>query len=300
MKNRLLKRVIAAAVCGLMVLSLAACAENVKSKYMEAVSLYEAGQYDEAETIFIEISDKKDCSDYIQNCKYIKAISLYEAGQYDEAEKIFTEISDKKDCSDYIQNCKYMKIITSEAWKDIYVETCSISFGKDGKANIEQSTTSAPANGIATYKIDNSQVILTDSYGKVYTLDIEEDNGFVTLISTDKNRVFVPQSIYNQVLDSLREKAGKDLIGKKWVSQTMGYFVFYSDGKGEHFSTDGHSKFHWRVSKNDTILAYIDGYRYHAYYDLHVTRDENDIIDCIYNPTSKKGEVFGKYFPYDM
>ena len=72
-------------------------------KYNNAVSLMNAGKYDEAITAFEAVNRYKDSAAQMENCKtaiYDNAVSLMNEGKYDEAAEILYEIKDYKDSSD--------------------------------------------------------------------------------------------------------------------------------------------------------------------------------------------------------
>ena len=74
------------------------------SKYEKAITLMEAGKYDEAILVFEALDDYKDSKKKITECetkildeKYHKAVALMEAGQYAEAITIFEALGDYSD-----------------------------------------------------------------------------------------------------------------------------------------------------------------------------------------------------------
>ncbi len=83
-----------------------------KSKYEEAVALYESKQYDEALILFEELNNYSDASEYATNAKntiteqenaYKKGIGYFETGQYANAIEELTFIAEYLDAGEYIQ-----------------------------------------------------------------------------------------------------------------------------------------------------------------------------------------------------
>ena len=75
--------------------------------YKDAVSQYDAGQYQQAKEIFTELGDYKDSTDFVKKCSYADAISQYDAGQYQQAKKAFTELGEYEDSAEFVKKCSY-------------------------------------------------------------------------------------------------------------------------------------------------------------------------------------------------
>lgn len=104
-----------------MVLSLCACGKA--DDYEAAVTLMEAGNYEEAIAAFTELGDYEDSASKKLECEnaiaYNEAISLIETRKYEEARLIFETISDYKDVSDYLDRYKTIEI-TPENWGEYF------------------------------------------------------------------------------------------------------------------------------------------------------------------------------------
>ncbi len=85
--------------------------------YNKAVTLMEAGQYEEAIAAFEALGDYKDCAEQIAACEasieasiheqnYDEAVALMEAEQYEEAIPIFEALGDYKDSTKNLAACK--------------------------------------------------------------------------------------------------------------------------------------------------------------------------------------------------
>lgn len=81
-------------------------------KYNHAVSLMNAGEYEEAIAAFEKMDGYKDSMDNILDCKYNIAITLKENGNYTEAMSVFKMLNGYKDSNDKILDCKYCSAIT--------------------------------------------------------------------------------------------------------------------------------------------------------------------------------------------
>ena len=81
-------------------------------RYNHAVSLMNAGEYEEAIAAFEKMDGYKDSMDNILDCKYNIAITLKESGNYTEAMSAFKMLNGYKDSNDKILDCKYCNAIT--------------------------------------------------------------------------------------------------------------------------------------------------------------------------------------------
>ena len=72
--------------------------------YSKAITLYDAGKYNEAITAFESLGSYKDSTTKITECKegiYLEAVSLYDSGKYAEAKVAFKTIKEYKDSMMY-------------------------------------------------------------------------------------------------------------------------------------------------------------------------------------------------------
>lgn len=98
------KRRISICLCLVVALLLCGCRST---DYEKAVSLFESGKYDEAETAFSALNDYKDSADYLADIPYQKALLLFKSAQYDLARDAFSALADYKDSADYVKQCNY-------------------------------------------------------------------------------------------------------------------------------------------------------------------------------------------------
>lgn len=88
-------------LCLCLVLTLCLCLCSCKSSdYKKAMSLYEAGEYEEAIVLFESLVDYKDSADMKTECIYSNAIALMDAGNIIEAYDIFTALNGYKDSAE--------------------------------------------------------------------------------------------------------------------------------------------------------------------------------------------------------
>lgn len=88
------------------------------TKYEEALSLYESGNFDEAEQIFIMLSDYSDSPEKLNMVRYSRAGSIYKNGNYDEAADAFEALGEYKDSKEYTLRAKYNAAVQAEDNQD--------------------------------------------------------------------------------------------------------------------------------------------------------------------------------------
>lgn len=85
-------------LCLCLVLTLCLCLCSCKSSdYKKAMSLYEAGEYEEAIVAFEALADYEDSADMKTECIYSNAIALMDAGNIIEAYNTFTALNGYRD-----------------------------------------------------------------------------------------------------------------------------------------------------------------------------------------------------------
>ena len=88
-------------LCLYLVLTLCLCLCSCKSSdYKKAMSLYEAGEYEEAIVLFESLVDYKDSADMKTECIYSNAIALVDAGNIVEAYDTFIALNGYKDSAE--------------------------------------------------------------------------------------------------------------------------------------------------------------------------------------------------------
>ena len=119
-RNKIIAKITIALVCiagiFLTVLNFVIIPNN---KYNEAVSLMNAGQYEEAISAFEAMDGYKDSVDKIDKCeaaildgKYNDAVAMMNAEKYDEASAAFEKLDGHKDSAELILECRYLKATT--------------------------------------------------------------------------------------------------------------------------------------------------------------------------------------------
>ena len=76
-----------------MFISVIGCTNPTKDKYAEATQLMESGKYIEAQKIFEELLNYKDCHNKAKQCKYLYAVQLVNESDYYAAIQAFNNVS---------------------------------------------------------------------------------------------------------------------------------------------------------------------------------------------------------------
>lgn len=103
MKNTTTKLIIAVLAVVLLI-ALSGCES---SDYKQAMSLYEAGNYQEAADLFATLGDFEDSPQMRKACHYELALEELEAGNYEEAAEAFEDLEDYEDSEDHYNACLY-------------------------------------------------------------------------------------------------------------------------------------------------------------------------------------------------
>ena len=94
-----MKRILALAITLVMLFSLAGCASG---DYKKAVSLMEAGSYEEALAMFSTLGDYEDSAELANACNYELGLAAYNDKDYDAALTYLENANGHADSSDYI------------------------------------------------------------------------------------------------------------------------------------------------------------------------------------------------------
>lgn len=111
--------------------------DSVEEQYDEAIMLYQAGNYDEAEEIFKLVIDYKDSREYVEQCQKGSINQAYEEAQkaelakdYSKALELYTNCQGYKDSNDKINQIKWLQLAENE-------EVDEITFGNYAGEDIE-------------------------------------------------------------------------------------------------------------------------------------------------------------------
>lgn len=112
-----------------------------ETKYSDAVSKEQAGEFDAAIALFTELGNYSDSSEWIteiQNAKtYETAASLMASEKYEEAIAVFKELSGYRDSDAQITECSYLR--AEELRKNgQYLEACSIYLTIKGYRDVDE------------------------------------------------------------------------------------------------------------------------------------------------------------------
>lgn len=126
-----MKKLITIALTGALLLSLTACGTKAeRSKYDDALELYESGKYASALKLFEEIPDYKDSEDYIHSCRYYNAMQTLSPGSNLESGYCGTV----SDCTEYNASA-YAQAVTALEELDGYKDSNRML--RDAKKKLE-------------------------------------------------------------------------------------------------------------------------------------------------------------------
>lgn len=87
-------------------------------QYSRAISLYQSGEYEEAENTFLQLGDFKDSSDMVSEVQYAHAMDLYENENYERAAEMFEALGDYKNAVEMRNESKYNQALINFNNKD--------------------------------------------------------------------------------------------------------------------------------------------------------------------------------------
>lgn len=104
-----MKRTIALILAVVLMLCLAACGSEDKSKtkYDKAMSDYNAGNYQAARSSFEALGKYKDSQEMIQACDYAQASAWMDDEKYEKAAELFVTLGEYEDSQDKNKACNY-------------------------------------------------------------------------------------------------------------------------------------------------------------------------------------------------
>lgn len=112
-----MKKLFLVAMLVLLLLGLTGCSST---DYKNAQRLMEAGEYDEALTLFSALDDYEDSKSLATECSYQIALNAYHQEDYDTAISIFIDIVDYKDSAELAKGCIFNKAV--RAYEGGYVK----------------------------------------------------------------------------------------------------------------------------------------------------------------------------------
>lgn len=110
-----MKKIIALVLACILALSMTGCKS---SDYEEAVSLYEAGKYDEADQLFAQLGGYRDSVQLRLACRHAQAMELYDAEAYEEAAKLFEKLGNYEDSATMLKACYYYQASQQQKAKE--------------------------------------------------------------------------------------------------------------------------------------------------------------------------------------
>ena len=149
------------------------------SMYNSALSAMNAGNYDEATTLFEELGDYKDAATQAQESQYQKGTTLLADGNYDGATEVFTAISGYNDAATQALESQYQKAQTlyqKGEYNNAYNLYTSISGYKDTDSLLATDDNLIAAAAAAAAWRAQFEVGNTVAYGR-YEQDDNTANG---------------------------------------------------------------------------------------------------------------------------
>ena len=142
------------------------------NKYNDAVTLMDAGKYEEAITEFEELDGAKDSDDKLKECNYYWGLSLMEKGKSKEAMSKFSKSGDFKDS----------KELYSSIMKEIAVKE-TISAGGSHTVGIKSDGTvvAVGKNNVIKHEFSNWTDIVAISAANFHTVGLKSDGTVVAV-----------------------------------------------------------------------------------------------------------------------
>lgn len=96
-----------------LLLALCLCLCSCKSSdYKNAVAQMEAGEYQQARSVFSELADYQDAAELVRKCDYHIALDLMDEENYQEASELFLTLGEYEDSAEQVKECTYQYAIS--------------------------------------------------------------------------------------------------------------------------------------------------------------------------------------------
>lgn len=166
---------------------------HTECRYRHALSLFESQKYTDAMVIFTDLGDYIDSKNMSLKCKYQIATSFLEAKNYDEAIAKFEELGDFQDSKDKVNECHYQKacaLLKKDNHEDAQPIFESIKNYKDSKDKIKKCKYLA-----AVELIDNGDIV--NAYKKLTALkDYKKAKSKAKSIKPTYDRIMAKDKIF--------------------------------------------------------------------------------------------------------
>lgn len=223
-------------------------------KYKEALTLYQKGEYKQAESRFAELGNYRDSEQYLQDIPYCIAEDLLEQGRYESARNAFLELEDYRDSADRALETAYLyaqtlqadgDYITARKWfeeAEPYSDSAAcverlngLIFGKGAELFGQGSYTDAlqylreaPATDETKELIDQAETAM--EYLSI--VDILEQAGHTVNSTESLNKVIEAIQRYQEIDEKGNQITGSALSEK--TSHMVEMYRFYADYKGKY------------------------------------------------------------------
>lgn len=231
-------------LCMCFMLALCLCLCSCKfSDYEEAMSLFEAGEYEQASAVFETLRDYKDSIMMINKCNYETAISLMESGRYQEAITVFEALGDFEDSVQKIAECK-LAIQYSDA-------VALMDAGSYGEAIAVFETLDGYKDSANLIEICNTAILDGKYDDAVALMDHDSVQAFEALIALDgyKDSAQMADSIY------------ENYEAEKMKAAQVGDYILFGAYEQDNNHANGKEYVEWQVlDRKDNKMLVISKY----------------------------------------
>jgi len=191
-----MKKIVLGLMAGLIVLALfVGCSGNT---YEKAMSLYEEGNFAEAEKIFAKLGDYEDSAEMVKKCRYETAMAFYNEAKFAEAQKIFDELGKYEKSEDMAKACQaelqyqqysdVIDLLVQDTWyfnESSDLDLSRISFTKK-QASFEQVNFDGNGKHLkrqdrVPYIIDDEKITVSLNNGTTLVMRYEMNSNGITL-----------------------------------------------------------------------------------------------------------------------
>ena len=177
-------------------LSLCACQSG---DYKKALEAFAAGNYEEAQTLFVTLGDYENSVEMAAKCSYMLGKVQMTAGAYAQAIETFKALGDYEDCESLIAECEVKEIdaILQGTWKNVQYETIVVEGTFNGGRYESKLTVGSSSIGNeGTYRIDSEEKVIYICYDYIInadgskTLNKEEKLLFIYEFENDEFKLY--------------------------------------------------------------------------------------------------------------
>ena len=223
-------------------------------KYKEALTLYQNGEYKQAESRFAELGNYRDSEQYLQDIPYCIADDLLEQGKYEAARNAFLELGDYRDSADRAKETAYLYAQTLQADGD-YISARKwfedAEPFRDSLACVERLNGLISEKGVELFEqgsytdalhylkeapaTDETKELIAQAETAMEYLsivDILEQAGHTVNSTESLNKVIEAIQRYQEIDEKGNQITGRALSEK--TSHMVEMYRFYADYKGKY------------------------------------------------------------------